>query len=59
MSRGIVVRGTPKRSLMVFRRVVVTSEWLIRLRSFSLVTRYMFSFFGVFLGLLVLKIGRG
>ena len=26
MSRGIVVRGTPKRSWMVFRRVDVTSE---------------------------------
>jgi hypothetical protein len=43
-SRGIVVRDMPKRSLMVLRRLVVTSEWQSRLRVFSWATWYMFSF---------------
>jgi hypothetical protein len=44
MSRGILFRGTPKRLLIIFQSVIVTSEWLIKLRAFSLATRYMFSF---------------
>ena len=42
-SRSIVVSSRPKRSLMVFQRLDVISEWLSWLRAFSLATRYMFS----------------
>ncbi len=58
-SRGIVVRGMPKRSLTVFQRLVVTSEWLSRLGAFRLRLGIYLALVCAFHGVLVLEVGRG